>query len=173
MWHHSHEGQINSQHGLPMPGSQNLAASKEEQPFPRSNQSWKTQVSPFPICFLRTTVVRTRPCLFLLPLQKGGWPMRTASSLQGTSPQQPFSTRVPERIKSECSKSSMQEFSSPPLLDKWENGKNSHSRRSSLGLILLDNPGCRTAFKVICYTVTQTSKKHRALKPWASELRSD
>lgn len=66
----------------------------------------ETQASPFPICFLRTTVVRTRPCLFLLPLQKGGWLMRTAS-LQGTSPQQPFSTWVPERIKTECSKSSM------------------------------------------------------------------
>ena len=58
MWHHSLEGQINSHHGLQMPGSQNLAASKEEQPFPRSNQSWKIQVSPFPICFLRITVVR-------------------------------------------------------------------------------------------------------------------
>ena len=62
MWHHSLEGQINSQHGLPMPGSQNLAASKEQKPSPRSNQSWKIQVSPFPICFLRTTLSEDRAC---------------------------------------------------------------------------------------------------------------
>ena len=46
--HHSLEGQTAAlKCGLQIPRSQNLAASKEEQPFPRSNQSEKHRLRLF------------------------------------------------------------------------------------------------------------------------------
>lgn len=104
--HHSLEGQTAGHCGLQIPGSQNLAASKEEQPFPSSNQSEKHRLLLFQPASSGPQLSEQDPasssCLCKKVADRWGLPLSKEHLC--SSPSQPVFL---ERIKTECSKSSM------------------------------------------------------------------
>ena len=90
--HHSLQGQTAGHCGLQIPRSQNSAASKEEQPFPRSNQSEKHRLRLFQSASSGPQLSEQDPasssCLCKKVADRWGLPLLSKELLQ-SSPSQP------------------------------------------------------------------------------------